>query len=149
VRAWRNCTCSHPRSDHETVGPSRAKTGRCWFCRCDAYHERPGKTPRDPEATCERCNRKNARRWHAPSPLWNAVLRQPDGSDKWNVLCPVCFVELAEELVGPQVWCLRPQDLDVAPLWQDVDGRVWDREQCLWVTPEPDEEPLTTVDAQA
>lgn len=92
-------------------------------------------TPAHPEAACERCGRPNAGSWHAPSPLWNAVLRDPSGSDAWDVLCPQCFAELADSVLGPQVWCLRPHDLDVAPLWSDADGRLWDSERCLWVAP--------------
>lgn len=90
-----------------------------------------------PEATCQRCGRPNVWSWHAPSPLWNAVLRDPaTGEDEWSIICPVCFAELAGEsgvLEGASVWHFAPHDLDVAGLWDDGDGRVWDAEHCMWI----------------
>lgn len=35
--------------------------------------------------------------WYAPSPLWNQVVRRPDGSDEWEFLCPTCFARIAVE----------------------------------------------------
>ena len=96
-----------------------------------------------PETTCQRCERSNVWSWHAPSPLWNAVMRDPEtGTDSWSIVCPPCFSELAERknIGGPTidgrrrlVWCFRPHDLDVADLWSDRDGRTWDDRKCLWV----------------
>lgn len=45
------------------------------------------------ESGCERCGRSNPV-WFGPSPLWNQVMRAFEG--KWNVVCPICFAELAE-----------------------------------------------------
>lgn len=95
--------------------------------------------PEHPEATCERCGRPNAPTWHAPSPLWNAVLRDPaTGADAFSVLCPPCFAELAEARGLRYYWHFGPH-ADVAALWTDRDGRAFDAGQCMWVDP-PDVE---------
>lgn len=98
-----------------------------------------------PETVCERCHRANVWSWHAPSPLWNAVMRDPvTGTDVYSIVCPVCFAELVEakglglRIDGAHrlVWCFAPHRLDVVALWADPDGRVWDVAQCLWVDPQ-------------
>lgn len=92
----------------------------------------------DPEATCQRCGRPNARAWHAPSPLWNAVMRDREtGDDRFGIVCPPCFAEMAVEagvLTSP-VWHFAPHEVDIAALWPTT-GRVWDGPSldfpCLW-----------------
>lgn len=91
-----------------------------------------------PEATCERCGRPNAPTWHAPSPLWNAVLRDPaTGADAFGVLCPPCFAELAEAKGFRYYWHFGPHE-DLTNLWTNPDGRVWDGRECMWVAPKLD-----------
>lgn len=41
-----------------------------------------------PESTCERCKGRNVT-WFTASPLWNEC------SGEHDILCPLCFVELA------------------------------------------------------
>lgn len=87
-----------------------------------------------PEAFCQRCRRPNVWSWHAPSPLWNRVMRNSvTGEDRYSVVCPPCFAELAATLIGDVTWCFKPHDVEVRALWKDGDGREWDAEQCLWV----------------
>jgi len=49
--------------------------------------------------------------WYAPNPLWNKVMRHPDGreaSEKYHFVCPNCFIKQAEAIGGtPTVWELR------------------------------------------
>jgi hypothetical protein len=88
-----------------------------------------------PEETCERCGGLNVLSWHAPSPLWNAVLRDPvTREDRWSIICPRCFAELAEEsVVGSSAgWHWAPCG-EPLPEWDMGDGRIWDPERCLWV----------------
>lgn len=60
-----------------------------------------------PEHRCGKCGGRNIV-WFAPSGLWNAVVRQPDGSDQWPVLCPICFAERADIV---SAWRLAPEIL--------------------------------------
>lgn len=54
-----------------------------------------------PERTCQKCHGPNVV-WFVPNELWNRVVGSPDG-----ILCPVCFVKLAEEKGHrPTAWCL-------------------------------------------
>lgn len=91
------------------------------------------------EAVCERCGGRNLSSWHAPSPLWNAVMREgPAYEERWSIICPQCFAELAalEGIVAHVVWHLDAEHgLAVALPTHDPDGRVWDAARCLWVDP--------------
>lgn len=91
-----------------------------------------------PESHCAKCSGRNAR-WHAPSPLWNAVMRrdQNTGADAWGIVCPACFQDLAERKGFTGSWHFAPHGVDIAALWVDADERRWDESQCLWVVPEP------------
>lgn len=82
-----------------------------------------------PEDTCQRCGGPNPS-WHAASPLWNAVVRTPDGSERWGVLCPSCFVALANEQ-GHHACLTVHGDLP-----SDPHGRTFDRKSCRWDDPE-------------
>jgi hypothetical protein len=72
-------------------------------------------------------------------------MRDPvTGEDAWSIVCPPCFAELAEDKgVGGAVidgkprwiWHFEPDGVDVTPLWEDRDGRVWSSEDCLWIEP--------------
>lgn len=93
-----------------------------------------------PEEMCERCQGPNVWSWHAPSPLWNAVLRDPvTGDDRFSIICPPCFAELAEASgVVPaerHTWHFAPEGMNVVSLWADPAGRVWDDARCLWMEP--------------
>lgn len=89
---------------------------------------------RPAEATCEKCQRPNVWSWHAPSPLWNAVMRDREtGADRYGIVCPPCFEELAREVIGRAVWCFKPHDMDVRHLWEDSDGREWSEAECRWI----------------
>lgn len=53
-----------------------------------------------PEHRCDRCRGRNIT-WYTDSALWNRVAR------KWGILCPICFVEIAEEMkIIPTAWQL-------------------------------------------
>ncbi|MCA1617030.1 MAG: hypothetical protein LC729_00430 [Acidobacteria bacterium] len=61
-----------------------------------------------PEDFCEKCGRSNIV-WFAPSELWNKY-----AGDKYGILCPVCFVQQAEDAGFKMVWQIAPEDLDAA-----------------------------------
>lgn len=90
--------------------------------------------PRD-ESRCDRCGGRNPASWHAPSPLWNAVMRA-DGTERYGFCCPTCFIELANERVtagrAGASWCVRIHD-DIGLPTVFGDGRTWDSERCMWV----------------
>lgn len=90
-----------------------------------------------PEDYCHRCGGRNVKSWHAPSPVWNAVMEYVGGDEQWNgIICPQCLAELADEAgiydrFGS--WCFRMHDPGVPLPTIFKDGRVWDAEKCLWV----------------
>lgn len=53
-----------------------------------------------PESKCDRCGGKNVC-WFCPSELWNKYARD------FDILCPVCFVALAEGV--KDAWKLAPE----------------------------------------
>lgn len=56
---------------------------------------RKGWTDFHPEAFCHRCGGPNVS-WHVDSETWNAVMRPAGETGRWGeIICPVCFVELA------------------------------------------------------
>ena len=59
-----------------------------------------------PEDFCQRCGRSNIV-WFAPNNLWNKVVRV---NNHPGILCPVCFVELAEALGIREVWKVAPNE---------------------------------------
>jgi hypothetical protein len=92
-----------------------------------------------PERYCHRCGRLNVWSWSAPSPLWNPVMRNEDGSERFEgIVCPPCFALLCEQsgYVPPERhhWRFAP-DRDLSDLSPNADGQVWDDEQWLWVNP--------------
>jgi hypothetical protein len=66
-----------------------------------------------PEDFCDRCGGRNVKPWFAPSDVWNAVV-----GDEWSIICPQCFVELAEgsERFADEAWELRPTIRYPAPV---------------------------------
>jgi hypothetical protein len=80
-----------------------------------------------PEDSCQRCGGANPV-WTAPSPLWNAVIREGsiNGVETYSVVCPSCFAALAEEQgIAVSAWRFY-----VTPT-----GRVWNPETWLWDDP--------------
>lgn len=88
------------------------------------------------EETCFRCGGPNLLCWHAPSPLWNAVMRDADGRDTYGVVCPRCFGEMAKEAGVAWSFCVTTHDPKVELAQVFTDGRVWNAEKCLWVEAE-------------
>lgn len=89
-----------------------------------------------PESVCGRCRGPN-RVWWAPSPLWNQVMRGGDigGAEAWGIICPTCFVVLAEQQGIAEFWKLTAQRVNVPLQTVLADGRVWDDQVDLWVDP--------------
>lgn len=57
------------------------------------------------ESTCEKCGNKNIC-WFIKSDIWNKF------ASNYSVLCPICFVELAENnKFIPTSWELVPENL--------------------------------------
>lgn len=52
----------------------------------------PSGEPR--ELLCQICG-EDYPTWFADNELWNPVMRQPDGSDRWPFVCPRCFIAQA------------------------------------------------------
>lgn len=51
------------------------------------------------ELLCQLCNQEYSV-WFAPNPIWNQVMRYPDGreaSEKYHFVCPNCFIKIAEK----------------------------------------------------
>ena len=60
------------------------------------------------ELLCERCA-CDYNTWFAPDPLWNKVMRHPDGreaSERYQFCCPRCFTYIAEKLGVCGIWKL-------------------------------------------
>lgn len=60
---------------------------------------------RHPEDFCQKCKRPNVV-WFAPSPLWNAAVR---AANEPEILCPVCFIQLAEAIGVSTAWFVAPE----------------------------------------
>lgn len=58
------------------------------------------------EAVCDRCGLRHGVVWFAPNDLWNAVMRggERGNPDEFGFCCPLCFMRLAEERIGPMVF---------------------------------------------
>lgn len=64
----------------------------------------------DPESTCEMCNGPNPA-WMTRTDLW----RQACG--KYDILCPTCFIELAERAnAARSPWTVEPADTSATAL---------------------------------
>lgn len=85
-----------------------------------------------PEGTCGRCGGPNVS-WHAPSPLWNAVMRETGNEGRYGgIVCPLCFAALAAE-----AGIARHVRVDAAPALvalptHSPDGRAWDPDAEMW-----------------
>jgi len=71
--------------------------------------EKAAETTAHPEHRCERCRGPNVV-WFAPNEIWNAVHGQ------WDILCPPCFVQLAEAAgIRPTAWRVAPEETTASP----------------------------------
>jgi hypothetical protein len=87
-----------------------------------------------PEDTCGRCGGPN-RVWYVPSPLWNAVMRggSIEGTERWQgIVCPTCFMVLAENAGVAFQWRLDARDVRVELETTTPSGMVWDAATDLW-----------------
>lgn len=58
-----------------------------------------------PEDFCQKCKGRNVV-WFAPNALWNRVV----GDNKYGILCPICFIKLAElKGVSRDAWKIQPE----------------------------------------
>ncbi len=90
-----------------------------------------------PESMCHRCGGPN-RPWSAPSPLWNEVMRggSINGDEIYHgIVCPTCFMVLAEEKGVADLWHLHPRRVHVDLEIVTPSGRVWDDKTWMWVEP--------------
>jgi hypothetical protein len=88
-----------------------------------------------PEIYCHRCGVTNVS-WVAPSPLWNEVMRGGDinGENPFDgIVCPTCFVVLAETTGIASGWYLTADQVNVPLQTVTPSGRVWNDELRLWV----------------
>lgn len=86
------------------------------------------------EDLCQRCDGPNAQNWHAPSPIWNQVMRDASGAEKFSIVCPTCFVELAkQEGIDPASWCLTMHESERGIIKATHDGRGYDWVACKWI----------------
>lgn len=91
--------------------------------------------PAHPEARCHCCGGPNIV-WAAPSPLWNAAMREGgtiNGLEAHHgIVCPICFAAIAEGLGIADTWRLTA--VNVSALLETVtpSGRVWDERTWLW-----------------
>lgn len=99
-----------------------------------------------PERVCGRCHGPN-RVWSAPSPLWNEVMRfgdingSPDDLEsRHGVICPTCFVVLAEEAGVASRWRLYAMRVDVPLQTVTPSGRVWNEQTWMFDEPQQIEE---------
>lgn len=121
------------------AGVLSAKTGDPGIATSDvSAGNDPATTPRGhPESYCHRCGGPNVV-WHAPSPLWNEVMRGGDiyGFGKWGeIICPTCFVVLAAEAGIATRFRVDAMDVQVPLQTTTPSGRVWDESVDLWVDP--------------
>jgi hypothetical protein len=90
--------------------------------------------PRHPESYCHRCGGPNVS-WFAPSPLWNAVMRDGsiNGDETFDgIVCPTCFAVLAAEQTVASRWRLTAEDVSVPLETVTPSGRAWDDAAQLW-----------------
>ena len=91
-----------------------------------------GEAMTHPEDYCHRCLGPLPS-WHAPSPLWNAVMRADEQEPFNGIVCPSCFGELARRRGVTDHLCVTTHDEKITLPTFFGDGRVWDRDKCMWV----------------
>lgn len=89
-----------------------------------------------PESYCHRCKRAFIW-WSAPSPLWNQVVRGGDigGDETFQVLCPCCFADLAEEQGIASFWRFTADRVHVPLQTVTPGGSVWNETRQMWHHP--------------
>lgn len=94
-----------------------------------------------PESLCGRCGGPNSV-WAAPSPLWNAVMRGGDinggPEPHGGIVCPTCFMILAEEAGVADTWVLRATNVHTELQTVTPSGRIWNDAKMLWIDAQPD-----------
>lgn len=106
---------------------------RMWASRAAAVAS-PVEEPAAGEEICRRCGGPNPQ-WCAPSPLWNAVMRgrSIDGPSEFGeIICPTCFMVLAEERGVARGWRVEATTVNVELETVTPTGRVWDADRWLW-----------------
>jgi len=75
----------------------------------------------DNAEVCMKCGSENIT-WFAPSPLWNAVMRDPYLE---SIVCPVCFVKYSEQKLGKRTaWSLTPEVIDGEEFWIPIEEKL-------------------------
>lgn len=71
------------------------------------------------EGWCRKCGGRNVT-WFAPNSLWNRAVRQQlREQDIGSIICPICFVEMAElGGIRPPAWQVAPEG------WSESDPRA-------------------------
>ena len=101
---------AHKPEPNESVSPSRT-SGSPTALRADSVEAtasqlapvlRPGSSLVHPESVCSACGGPNIT-WTTESELWNKCNGSPNG-----ILCPICFVRLAEKQGFDKCWRLIP-----------------------------------------
>jgi hypothetical protein len=78
-----------------------------------------GGTDDHPEHRCDKCGGRNITSWYADSDVWNQV------AGEYNILCPMCFCELAKGIgILPTAWRLSQEGDD--PELSKTRGRLHD-----------------------
>lgn len=86
---------------------------------------------------CNRCDR-DYRMWSTDSPLWNAVMRGGCINGPWEfgeMLCPNCFMEMAEDRGVARNFRVVADDVLVALQTVTPSGRVWNEKRRMWIEP--------------
>lgn len=145
----RPCTdaCYEPVGARDEAGFLRLKGTATGDNQLDP--ERPTTTVADPypESMCHRCAGPN-RPWSAPSPLWNEVMRggSINGTEIFHgIVCPTCFMILAEENGIADLWHLYPRRVHVELETVTPSGRVWDETTWMFVEPDTEQEHARAV----
>lgn len=83
-----------------------------------------------PEDFCKKCGRPNIV-WFGPNAIWNQAVR---AANEPEILCPVCFVQLAEAVGLGGVWKVAPKDYDDAtpPALPSEQANAAATEICDW-----------------
>ena len=126
------------RSDCKSWGRREYYLNRTWTGRLEskflAWKARRARIAEHPESQCSRCHGPNPPSWSAPSPLWNAVMRggSINGVEEFGVVCPTCFVVLAEERGIASFWRLSAERVYVELETVTPSGRVWNEQTWMF-----------------